>query len=92
MMRNTGSPKCLVHGEMNTAICGWCSMPICDSCIDEAGGKKYCKKCYSEKISKTPLRAKIEKQGPVKNIDPAVDTEAVRAAVKKDKNFKLDTY
>ncbi|MFH1916923.1 MAG: hypothetical protein ABIJ21_06705 [Nanoarchaeota archaeon] len=36
---------CQEHNLDKAGLCEWCSRPICEECIDEAAGKKYCMSC-----------------------------------------------
>ena len=40
--------KCGAHGEAYSGLCNWCGTQVCDSCIDDAGGKRYCTGCNSK--------------------------------------------
>lgn len=54
--------KCSLHGDPLESLCNWCGSKICESCIAEAEGKKYCADC-STKVSKTPRMGSAESWG-----------------------------
>jgi len=54
--------KCGTHREEYSHQCNWCGTKICQGCIDEAKGKKYCADCNT-KVSKTPRMASDEGWG-----------------------------
>ncbi|MFH1174274.1 MAG: B-box zinc finger protein [archaeon] len=69
--------KCFIHREPIVALCSWCSTPICDNCILEANGKKYCKKCLNKKgYAERPAPSERKAFGeaprqPIRNVDPS---------------------
>lgn len=39
-------PKCKTHMDRDVITkCGWCEKGICEECITQAGGKKFCADC-----------------------------------------------
>jgi hypothetical protein len=81
---------CEEHGLPKIGLCEWCSKPICEECMDESHGKKYCFKC----LAKLPL----DKLGTInrsisarskENIDPSLSPDAVE---EKKKQVEMKIY
>ncbi|MBU1975624.1 MAG: hypothetical protein KKG59_04440 [Nanoarchaeota archaeon] len=70
---------CTKHGLAKTGLCEWCGKPVCDECVTESMGKKYCFTCLA--------RLPLDKLGTInesigsrgeKNIDPTMSHEEVQ--------------
>ncbi|MFH1649806.1 MAG: hypothetical protein ABIA93_04615 [Candidatus Woesearchaeota archaeon] len=71
---------CGTHDEEALYMCGWCSTRICDSCVAEANGKKYCSRCAMR------FKSKIQDRPLVRNVSSKMDPREVR--VVRDGNAK----
>ncbi len=74
--------KCSAHGEPLGSLCNWCGAKICDGCIDDADGKKYCADC-SAKVSKAPRMGNQEGWGSapttkISNKDDTLDENRIQ--------------
>jgi len=76
-IRPVSGPRCLKHQIECTYNCGWCGKPICEECLSDANGKKYCDKCWTKKKQTAPLPVAQESaprpRVPVKNVDTSLD-------------------
>lgn len=74
---------CNEHNLEKAALCEWCSRSICQDCINEADGKKYCTACSGRlpmhELGRT--NRGIAARGK-ENIDPTLSPEAVEEGKK----------
>ena len=80
-IKPVSGPRCLKHQIECLYNCGWCAKPICDECVEYAGGKKYCDKCWAKKQQMTPAQDTSAAQAPrprvaIRNVDPSLDPQA----------------
>ena len=77
--------KCDAHGEEYSAVCNWCGTKVCDACIDEANGKKYCTNC-NDKVAKTPRVGEdeaswgIAPSKKISNVDDSLNESTIKQA------------
>jgi hypothetical protein len=72
--------RCIKHQIECRYNCGWCSKPICDECIEEANGKKYCDKCWQKKKQMTPppqIEVPKGPREPIRNVDHNLDPKEI---------------
>ncbi|MFH1072204.1 MAG: hypothetical protein V1743_02130 [Nanoarchaeota archaeon] len=67
---------CQEHGFEKISTCDWCAQPICEGCIEQAEGKRYCFRC----LPKLPLNSlgsineSLGARGKL-NVDPLLDDD-----------------
>jgi hypothetical protein len=83
VIKSVSGPRCLKHQIECQYNCGWCGKPVCEECVSQAGGKKYCDKCWIKKQQVTPTRAAesasttVRPRVPIRNVDVSLDPKVV---------------
>ncbi|HIH31255.1 TPA: hypothetical protein HA235_00960 [Candidatus Woesearchaeota archaeon] len=76
-VKQMSGPRCIRHQIECSYNCGWCGKPICDDCVANANGKKYCDKCWNKKQQVTPAQVDEPKgnipRQPIRNVDHTLD-------------------
>jgi hypothetical protein len=88
-------PKCPIHEAEKESLCSWCGQIICHVCIEAAGGKKYCPRCYtkvkgnaaSSYESARPKGTKVENKGSLTEEQIAEARERMGFGEKKKTNL-----